>query len=164
MLDDVSVRRARATDLPPIASLAARLVEMHHRTDPDRFLLVDNVAKGYSRWFERELARTDAVILVAVRGDTVIGYAYGTSEGRDWNLLLDAHGAIHDVFVDETVRRAGVGRKLLEAMLHELEGLGAPCIVLSTMIGNEAAQRLFRACGFRATMLEMTRSSRCTNG
>jgi ribosomal protein S18 acetylase RimI-like enzyme len=157
MLDDVSVRRARTAELSHIGSLAGRLVEMHHRTDPDRFLLVEDVARGYARWFERELARREAVILVATRADTAIGYSYGTLEGRDWNLLLDAHGAIHDIFVDEAFRQQGVGRRLLEAMLRELEGLGAPRIVLSTMVGNEGAQRLFRACGFRPTMLEMTR-------
>ena len=42
-------------------------------------------------------------------------------------------------------------------MVARLEALGAPRVVLSTMVGNEAAQRLFRQCGFRPTMLEMTR-------
>jgi RimJ/RimL family protein N-acetyltransferase len=42
-------------------------------------------------------------------------------------------------------------------MIRELEALGAPRIVLSTMVRNESAQRLFAAVGFRPTMLEMTR-------
>jgi hypothetical protein len=35
--------------------------------------------------------------------------------------------------------------------------LGAERVLLSTMVGNETAQHLFRATGFRPTMLEMTR-------
>jgi ribosomal protein S18 acetylase RimI-like enzyme len=158
MLEDIEIRWAHSADLPRVGVLAGRLVEMHHRADKDRFLLIEDVEKGYTRWFERELARKHAIILVAERAGAVIGYAYATREGRDWNLLLDEHGAIHDIFVEDSSRREGVGRKLVEATVRELERMGAPRIVLSTMVGNEAAQRLFRACGFRSTMLEMTRS------
>ena len=98
-------------------------------------------------------------MLVAERGSEIVGYAYGALESRDWNMLLDAHGAMHDVFVAAEARRGGVGRQLVDAMVQGLEALGAPRIVLSTMVGNEAAQRVFRACGFRPTMLEMTRDA-----
>ncbi len=130
---------------------------MHHEVDPSRFLLVDRVEEGYGWWLARELGRAEAVVLVATAGPDIVGYVYATLEGRDWNLLLDEHGAVHDVFVAEVARRAGVGKKLLDAIVLELEGRGAPRIVLSTMVGNEAAQRLFAKHGFRPTMLEMTR-------
>jgi ribosomal protein S18 acetylase RimI-like enzyme len=130
---------------------------MHHETDPARFLLVDHVEDGYAWWFSRELKSADAVILVATQGKDIVGYAYGSIEERDWNMLLDAHGAVHDVFVAAEARRGGVGRELVRAMIARLEELGAPRIVLSTMVGNAPAQALFRECGFRPTMLEMTR-------
>jgi ribosomal protein S18 acetylase RimI-like enzyme len=156
-----AVLPAEARHLPRVARLAGELVRLHHATDPARFLLVERVEEGYAYWFSRELARPGAVILVAVRdhgGDEeVLGYAYGTLEDRDWNMLLDAHGALHDVFVAEGARRSGVGRALVTAMVAALERAGAPRVVLSTMVTNEAAQRVFRACGFRPTMLEMTR-------
>jgi ribosomal protein S18 acetylase RimI-like enzyme len=44
-------------------------------------------------------------------------------------------------------------------MIRELEALGAPRIVLYTMVENERAQRLFRSRGFGATLLEMTRNT-----
>jgi ribosomal protein S18 acetylase RimI-like enzyme len=46
----------------------------------------------------------------------------------------------------------------VQALIDELTRRDAPRIVLSTMVSNEAAQKLFAACGFRPTMLEMTRS------
>ncbi|MGZ3423195.1 MAG: GNAT family N-acetyltransferase [Polyangiales bacterium] len=88
----------------------------------------------------------------------MVGYTYGTLESRDWNMLLDDHGAIHDVYVDESARRTGVGKQLVDAIVEALEKKGAPRILLSTMVQNERAQRVFRACGFRPTMLEMTRT------
>jgi ribosomal protein S18 acetylase RimI-like enzyme len=155
--DDLVIRRAEPADVPGMARLAGALVRMHHRVDPSRFLLVDEVEKGYGWWFGREIARPEAVAIVALRAGSVVGYAYGTLEERDWNLLLDEHGALHDVFVDETARGHGVGQRLVREAVAALEELGAPRVILSTMVSNETAQRLFRRCGFRPTMLEMTR-------
>lgn len=53
-------------------------------------------------------------------------------------------------------RGAGVGRRLLDALIAALQERGAPRVVLHVADGNEAAQRLFAARGFRRTMLEMT--------
>lgn len=155
--EEITIRPAEKDDLPLVAKLAGQLVRMHHDTDPSRFLLVDRVEEGYAWWFTRELARAEAVILVACRGTIVVGYAYGTVHDRDWNLLLDAHGAINDIFVAPDARRGGIGRKLVGALVESLHRLGAPRVVLMTMVSNEPAQQLFRQCGFRATMLEMTR-------
>jgi ribosomal protein S18 acetylase RimI-like enzyme len=160
MGQEVIVRRAGTGDIEPAARLAACLVRMHHQTDTHRFFLPEQVEQGYAAWFEHELKRPAAVLLVATRGAELVGYTYGALEGRDWNLLLDRHGAVHDLYVVEAARAGGVGARLLEAMLVELEGLGAPRILLSTMVGNEGAQRLFRKYGFRPTLLEMTRERR----
>jgi ribosomal protein S18 acetylase RimI-like enzyme len=157
MSETYVVRKAATADLPAAARLAGELVRMHHERDRDRFFLPERVEEGYAWWFERELAREGAVILVSERDGSVTGYAYGTLEDRDWNLLLDEHGAIHDIYVTANERRHGAGRLLLEAMVAELEARGAKRIVLSTMVDNERAQRLFRELGFRPTMLEMTR-------
>jgi ribosomal protein S18 acetylase RimI-like enzyme len=156
-MNEMVIRAATTPDLPRVAELAGELVRMHHAVDAERFLLPDRVEEGYAWWLERELGRAEAVVIVAIVADQIVGYAYGTREGRDWNALLDEHGAIHDVFVATHARRGGAGRKLVERMVDELVRRGAPRIVLSTMIANQPAQRLFAACGFRPTMLEMTR-------
>jgi ribosomal protein S18 acetylase RimI-like enzyme len=157
-MHDIVIRGATRADLPQVAALAGQLVRMHHAVDPARFFLPDRVEDGYAWWFEREIARPEAAVVVATAAGEIVGYGYGTREGRDWNALLDEHGAIHDIFVASHARRAGVGRKLVDAMIDELSRRGAPRIVLFTMVSNEAAQRLFGACGFRSTMLEMTRA------
>jgi ribosomal protein S18 acetylase RimI-like enzyme len=153
-----SIRFAELRDLPEVAKLAAELLRMHHTVDPARFFLPERVEEGYAWWLERELGRDRAIVIVAEAPDGVVGYAYGTREERDWNMLLDEHGAIHDVFVAERARKSGVGRMLVLRLVRELETLGAERIVLHTMVSNEAARHLFSTCGFRATMLEMTRS------
>lgn len=143
--------------MPRLGELAGGLVRFHHAADPRRFLLVEGLEDGYGCWLGSELAREGAIVLAAELDGRVIGYGYATLEGRDWGSLLDDHGEIHDVIVDERARRSGAGRALLRALCEELDALGAPRIVLHTMTSNESAQRLFESEGFGRTMLEMTR-------
>jgi ribosomal protein S18 acetylase RimI-like enzyme len=147
-------------DLESVGALAGQLVRLHHAWDPARFFLEDGVEDGYRWFFGRQLGRPGVVLLVAELEGAVIGYLYGSLEPRDWAKLLDAHGAIHDILVDEAVRRRGVARALMEAGVSALEAGGARQIVLSTATPNQAAQALFRAMGFRDTMIEMTLTRR----
>lgn len=153
------IRRAQRADLDRLGQLAGALVRFHNSANSRRFMLVDGVEQGYARWFAREIARPEAVVLAAEIDGSIIGYGYGSKEERDWNMLLDEHGAIHDVFVDDTARRGGVGAAIVAALCEALTALGCPRIVLSTMVQNESAQRVFKSMGFEPTMLEMTRES-----
>ncbi len=155
-----SVRPAREADLLEVARLAAELVRLHHRFDPARFLLPDSsVETGYERFLRHAFQSKDTVVLVAARDERIIGYTYARAEPRDWHLLLDAHGAIHDLYVDPSARGLGVGRALMLATIEALGSLGAKPIVLYTAAQNDEARRLFASLGFRATMLEMTRTA-----
>jgi ribosomal protein S18 acetylase RimI-like enzyme len=151
------IRRANKNDVAQLGAMGAGLARFHHEHDEARFLYWDDMASGYGWWLGKELDNEQAVVLVAARGETLVGYAYGRAEERDWNMLLDAHGALHDIWVEPAGRRDGVGRALCRAMIEALEVLGVPRIVLSTAVRNEAAQKLFASLGWRPTMLEMTR-------
>jgi ribosomal protein S18 acetylase RimI-like enzyme len=159
VIDDLIVRPARRDELGAVARLAGKLVRMHHAYDERRFFLPDRVEEGYAWWFGRELDRDDVVLLVAARGDAIVGYAYGRLEERDWNQLLDACGALHDVWVEEGERRHGVAGRLVEATIAALVAKGAPRVLLHTAAGNAGAQALFERLGFRRTMIEMTREA-----
>ena len=156
-MSDVLIRRAKRSELGAVARMAAALVREHHASDPQRFMLVEPVEEGYRGWLEKELGRRSAVILIAEEDLEIVGYAYGTLEPRNWMELLDVCGKLNDVYVARAARRRGIARRLIEAMLFELKGLGAPRVVLMSADGNRAAQQLFQSLGFRRTMIEMTR-------
>lgn len=150
------IREMRSEDLEPTARLAAMLVRQHHAFDPRRFMVIEPVEQGY-RWFlGTQLEEKDALLLVAEVEGAVVGYLYGAIEPRDWAMLLDAHGAIHDVYVDEAWRGRGIARQLLKEALRRLDER-APRVVLYSATHNTSAQRLFASLGFRPTMVEMTR-------
>lgn len=155
-MPSVQIRPATIRDLPKIAKLAGELVRQHYAFDAKRFLFIENPESGYEWWFGKELQNKKAVILCAKLGAKVVGYAYARLEPKDWNSLLDAHGALHDILVSEDARGQGIGRQLLERIQHELRARGAARIVLHTATKNLAAQKLFAAVGFRKTMIEMT--------
>lgn len=159
MNDDLILRPARRDELTAVAKLAGKLVRMHHGLDARRFFLPDRVEEGYAWWFGQEIDRDEVVLRVAERANAIVGYAYGRLEERDWNQLLDACGAIHDVWVEEQERRRGVASALVEATIAALLAKGAPRVVLHTAAGNTGAQALFARLGFRPTMMEMTREA-----
>lgn len=154
-MSPVAIKRITRRDLKSVAKLAAQLVRQHYAFDARRFLLVDEPEAGYEWWFGKELDNRKAILLCAKLERKVVGYAYARLEPRDWNALLDAHGALHDIFVDERARGQGIGRALLSRVQSELRERGAARLVLHTAVKNRAAQALFKDAGFRPTMLEM---------
>jgi len=157
---DVMVRDARPSDLDAAARLAAKLVRFHQALDPARYLDAPDLEAGYRGWFAKELTRPERVVLlVAEQADTIVGYAYGRLEGADWNLLLAEHGALHDVWVEPELRRAGVATRLVREMCSRLTTLGAPRVLLHSAWQNREAHALFERLGFRRTMVEMTREA-----
>jgi len=58
---------------------------------------------------------------------------------------------IHDVFVLKAYRGRGVGRKLMEAIIHDAEIRGCSRISLEVRQDNIKAQKLYRSVGFDET-------------
>jgi ribosomal protein S18 acetylase RimI-like enzyme len=153
----IEIRPARPEDLGQVSKLAAALVRLHHKWDPKRFMLIEPLEQGYHRFFSSQLGDADVVLLVATRDEAIVGYIYGGMEARNWNALLDRCGAVHDIHVDEAVRKQGVASQLMEAACAKLKSLGAQRVVLMSAQANAEGQRLFEKLGFRRTMVEMTR-------
>jgi ribosomal protein S18 acetylase RimI-like enzyme len=154
----VVIRRATPADAPTLGRLGAYLVGEHHAFDPARFLAPrPRTEEHYGEFLRGEIARPDAIVLVAERAGRLLGYTYADIEGVDYMALRGPAGVLHDIVVDPTEQGRGVGRRLLEATLAALRERGAPRVVLMTAAPNASAQRLFERMGFRRTMIEMTR-------
>jgi ribosomal protein S18 acetylase RimI-like enzyme len=155
----VIIRPAVRADLAAVSRLAAKLVRYHYALDPQRYLLAEPLEEGYEHFLAGELRDKRAVVLVATLDDAVVAYAYGRMEPRNWNDLLEACGKLHDVYVDESARRHGIGAKIVREMCKRLEALGAPRVLLLSAWQNTEGQALFEKLGFRRTMVEMTREA-----
>ena len=150
------IRPVTPADLPAVSRLAAGLVRLHHHWDARRFMVIEPVEEAYGSWLASQLEEADTVILVAEVEGAIAGYLYAGVEGRDWMLLRDGCGMIHDVFVADVFRRRGLARALMLAGIAALRALGAPRVGLNTATQNAEGQALFRSLGFRPVLVEMT--------
>src|SRR5262245_19175056 len=58
----VTVRVATPADVPAMARMAAELVRLHHGWDPRRFMLPEEVERGYAWWFGQEIVKAEVVM------------------------------------------------------------------------------------------------------
>jgi ribosomal-protein-alanine N-acetyltransferase len=91
--------------------------------------------------YYREIANPTSVYLVARLGDRIVGFG-GIETGS-------GEGVIVTLGVAPDIRRRGVGRCVLKALLAEalLQHLGI--VTLEVRVGDTAAQQLYREFGFR---------------
>ena len=158
MSDAFTIRPASRADLPALGRLGALLLRTHHEFDSRRFMAPgENPDAGYAWFLGTQLDEEDVIVLVAEQQSSVVGYVYAGLEPLSWKELRDACGFIHDVVVDERIRRSGAATALIEAASAWLRERGAPRVILWTAHSNAGAQQLFDRLGFRRTMIEMTR-------
>jgi len=157
----IVVRRAEKRDLPALGRLGAHLVRAHHAFDRERFMAPGpGLEKGYAWFLGTQIGDPDVVIFVAEQRGQVVGYVYAGVEEKSWKELRDVAGFVHDVVVDESARRGGVGSKLVEEAAAWLVQRGVPRLMLWTAEKNRGAQKVFEKLGFRRTMIEMTREAK----
>jgi ribosomal protein S18 acetylase RimI-like enzyme len=152
----IAIRTAVKADQEILGRYGAALMRQHHASDPRRFILTDRPEAGYGRFLVSQLADPDCLVLVAQSSGEIVGYLYAGIEPTSWKELRGPCGFVHDVYVDERVRRQGIGGELVRAAISWIRSKGHPQVVLWSKPKNDAAQRLFTELGFRATMIEMT--------
>lgn len=133
----VTIRRAHTADAPDVERLYRQLVpgDPAVRVLPER---IDQVA-----------ADPASLLLVAERSGRLAGSAFVT-------VCLDTmygdrpYLVIENVVVEETVRGAGVGRRLLEAVDRVAVEAGASKVMLLSSAARTEAHRFFETCGYAA--------------
>jgi ribosomal protein S18 acetylase RimI-like enzyme len=161
MIRAMIVRRATDQDGEALGRLGAMLMEAHYAFDRDRFLAPgEDAASGYARFLVSRLGDPSCAVFVAELEGAVVGYCYAGIEPLSWKELRDEAGFVHDLAVEPSTRRLGVGKALLEAAIEWFRERDQPRVLLWTSPANGAARELFERSGFRATMIELTRELR----
>lgn len=152
----ITIRPATASDQEPLGRYGGALMRQHHAADPKRFIQVDHPEAGYGRFLVSRISEPNSLVMVAERSGTVIGYVFADVESTNWMELRGPCGVVQDIYVDESARHEGAGRKLMSAAIDWIRSKGRSQVVLLTKDRNEHAQHLFTSLGFRPTMIEMT--------
>jgi GNAT superfamily N-acetyltransferase len=152
----ITVRPATPADQEPLGRFGGALMRQHHADDPRRFIQVEHPEAGYGRFLISQIPNPNSLVLVAENSGAVIGYLFADVESTNWMELRGPCGVVQDIYVDESARRLGAGRKLLSAAIEWVWSKGRSQVVLLTKSRNEHAHHLFTSIGFRPTMIEMT--------
>lgn len=119
-----TVRKMQKKDLDQVAAIAAELFSQPW----DR------------QGFAEALPLESACFLVAVLGDTALGYC---------GLYMAAdEGEIINIAVRKTAQRQGIADRLMSAMLEEGEARGVTRFFLEVRVSNDAAIALYEKHGF----------------
>ncbi len=135
------LRDATARDLPAIAAITAYYVEhtaIHFAYTPptEGMLAADLAAAGLHPW----LVAVDAT-------DRVRGYA---RSGPFRSRAAYARSAELGVYLAPDARGHGLGRALVEAVLHHLTAADFHVAIAGIALPNPASVALFERCGFTA--------------
>jgi ribosomal protein S18 acetylase RimI-like enzyme len=137
--------------------MVAAVCAHHHALDPDRYdYLPDDVDRN-ARWLPQRAADPRSVLLIAADTDRAApaGFLVATIEPNIPVYSTREFAFIHDLWVEPAHRSRGHGRALVTEALARFSVLGIAQIRLETAAANEPARRLFAACGFRPSSVEM---------
>jgi GNAT superfamily N-acetyltransferase len=142
-------------------------VEIRRTTEGDwerlreiRLRALGDAPSAFGSTLERESERTEAEWREWAakgrwgRGVTFVADESGRFLGLASGFPDDEHpDAVHLVamWVDPSVRRTGVGRALIDAVVEWARDTEASAVVLWVADGNDSALALYRSCGFEPT-------------
>jgi ribosomal protein S18 acetylase RimI-like enzyme len=144
----MQIRRLTAADVTAYRALRLRALREH--------------PEAFTSSYEEDAAQPEAI--AALRLAATDFAAWGAFEGRELYGIValererrpkNRHkGTVVGMVVAPEVAGQGVGRALLEALLAHARDTGVESLVLTVTEGNDSAQRLYAAAGFRSFGVE----------
>lgn len=89
---------------------------------------------------KKEVTNDNSIFCVAIIDNKVVGYG--------GMLVVMDEGDITNIVVDESYRKLGIGRKIVEFLIEEGEKKGCNSYTLEVRVSNEPAIKLYNKLGF----------------
>jgi len=146
----MSVRPAAASDYQAVAALNREVQRFHadHYLDLFKAPAPETLTPdAYQDW----LTEPRSLVLVALEGEGVVGYAWAVVVDREETAYRMAlrYLEVHQICVAAPVRGRGHGSRLMAAIREHAESLAIRRIELTTWAANSEARGFFDAEGFR---------------
>jgi ribosomal protein S18 acetylase RimI-like enzyme len=140
----MKIRKMRKKDIEEYIDCETRIWETLRDHLPEEYIdrnLNWIRRQGVRDAWVRAIDDPDWILLVAEEGDSIVGMARGRV---DWSRLSN----LGFLGVDESHRRRGIARSLMEKFIEESENLGATKITLNTAPTLKPAVKLYADMGF----------------
>ena len=149
-MNELTIRRARISDMDGINSLLHQVLTVHHNGRPDIFKAN---AKKYTDDELTDIMTDDTrPIFVAVDAeDRVVGYSFCIFiQHLNNNILTDIKTLyIDDLCVDETLRGQHIGKTLYNFVVGFAKESGCYNLTLNVWSCNQSAMRFYEKCGLK---------------
>ena len=153
------VRPASPEDVPSVLPMVERICAFHEQLDRAKYGFLPNPGGMYHNWLIDRATDARSVFLVADRDSDeapgLAGFLVGTVEREIPIYRIERFGFIHDLWIEERYRNEGVARQMVSVALERFRQIGVPQVRLDVASLNEPARKLFAACGFRPSVVEM---------
>ena len=140
------VRPAQREDLAAVVRLWTLLQE-HNAAHDARLAPASDAADWLLDFLRGELDNSASALFVAEGDGQIVGYIFGQILRRP-TLANGDCGYVADLFVDNTWRGQGVGRRLYFALRDWFHRQGLSAIELQIVRANPASQAFWRKMGF----------------
>ena len=145
----ITIREATERDVDVVVAMAYALHRYHHEIDDRAGLLRLEAEETKRKKYLDAIADVDSKLLVAVdETDTPIGMALGEANSEDEHHRPPL-GRIESVYVNESVRGNGVGRKLTAALCDFFKARDVNDISLIYIMKNAPAKHFWTGLGFQ---------------
>lgn len=152
------IRSATTADVPAVLPMVASICALHQTWDTAKYGFLPCPQQRYEKWLASQANNRQSTFLVAEdqsEHNRLVGFAIATVEREIPIYSLKEFGFIHDLWVEPEYRHTGIARQMVTLSIDRFKQMGVKQIRLDTANTNEAARKLFAACGFRISTIEM---------
>ena len=146
----MQIRRATTADQPELERLLTQFYE-YTQTNLPKFQADSRAYKDPAEAITRIVKTfiTDAANLVYVADDgrQLQGYVCGQIKAKP-ERVLDREGYIQHWFVDQSLQEQGIGKQLLNALIHDFGAAHCTHLGVDTQLDNHQAVAVYEHLGF----------------
>ena len=155
-VDDAVIRPATENDAATIGDLWVQLVDYHHELDSKLPTATEDGSQRYARHIVERIHDRGTQAFVAEIDGRVVGFILGVIVDLAPEMFEhETSGFVADLFVEETYRQTGVGRKLVVAMAGWFRAHGLGHMEWYVAMHNTSGRAFWQALGGRDVMARM---------
>jgi RimJ/RimL family protein N-acetyltransferase len=151
--DEIIYRLASADDFQALVEMYPFL-DRAYRVSGYTFPEIENVGEKWLDTFRRTLGRF-SIIYLAEHHDEIIGFSTARIKRVPEFLGGAMIGELRDLWIEPSVRRLGIGEKLLRLATEWCLAQDVDSIEAQYFVGNQVSDRLLQNLGFKPELVQM---------
>ncbi len=152
----MEIRKAERDDFDELLKLKLEAKEQEKKFNP-KLKTSNDVLRHYKRYLTRDLNSEWRKILIATKGNQIIGMILGKIFR---SMYINGHeriGYMTNLYVKEEYRKNGVAMKLINSLFNWFKSKDCKELTLEVYEKNNKAKQLFTKLGFENYSVKMVR-------